>query len=676
VAAAALSAAAGLVARIGDGPLERGLVDARFAVRGTRPASPRIVVVAYDNRTLNALAVRPPVPRSIQAQVIDGLDTAGAAVIAFDYSLEQASADPQADRTLALALMNARHAVVSVTAPEPDGRVANLAGFIPFSDIAVRPGYTPLRLDPAGAVRSFGAAPRGVPLFGLAAVGELTGHRPIRAPSRALIDYPGPTGTVPQLSYIDVLHGRFAPAQVAGRIVIVGPTATVLGDTHRVPVDSTMPGVEIHAAEMSTALDGFPLRRVTDRSAVLTALGLALAVPVLVLLATLLGPRLADRRVRGGVPLALPSSWSVLGAGVLTVVGYLVSAQLLFDRGTVVEVAPGLVAIAVATVAVAAIGQHLAVVTRRALRVQFAAAEPRVVEQVLAIASRRRAVAASDVIAGYTIMGPGLGGGMGVVYPARDLRLGRDVVIKVIRADRAMDGPYRRRFVDEVHRAAGLAHPNIVPVFDAGEDDRVLYVVMQPIVGNSLAGWLRAPWRLEAGAAVQLLHRIACALDYAATERDLVHGDVKPANILISRRSPRHPVLTDFGVATPASSGGRGGGTPGYRAPRGEGTRAGDVWSLAVVLHECLCGARPDERGSSGALAEQPLALRRVFDRALDEDPTRRPATAAALTRRAAQALGVEVVDDAIGDPSAGQLVPRRSEHAVTSEAGDRTEID
>ena len=121
--------------------------------------------------------------------------------------------------------MNARRAIVSVTAPERNGDVADLAGFIPFSDIDVVPGYTPLHLDPEGVVRSFTRPPRGVSTFPLAAA-----RHSGPAPANAIIDYPGPAGTFPSLSYVDVLHGHFDPKAVRGRIAIIGSTATVLGD--------------------------------------------------------------------------------------------------------------------------------------------------------------------------------------------------------------------------------------------------------------------------------------------------------------------------------------------------------------------------------------------------------------------------------------------------------------
>ena len=136
--------------------------------------------------------------------------------------------------------MDARRAVVDVDAPSPDGSVADLAGFIPFGDTDVVPGDATLQLDPDGVVRTFRRPPGHLQSFGIAAAEAFTGRSHIAVPRGALIDYHGPAGTTPQLSYIDVLKGKFPASAVRGRIAIIAPTATVLADTHHVPVDSTM----------------------------------------------------------------------------------------------------------------------------------------------------------------------------------------------------------------------------------------------------------------------------------------------------------------------------------------------------------------------------------------------------------------------------------------------------
>lgn len=681
-----------------DGPAERMSIDVRFAVRGHRTPSHSVAIVAFDNRTLRSLNIRPPVPRDIQARVIDHLDLAGARVIGFDYSLEEPSGSQRQDRAVVVALLNARHAVVSVTAPGPRGDVAALAGFVPFDDISVRPGYTPLQLDPQGVVRQFTRPPKGLETFSVAAAEEFTGDRGVIPPANALIDYPGPTGTFPQLSYVDVFDGHFDRSVVRGRIVIVGPTATVLEDGHRVPVDSTMPGPEIHAAAISTVLDGFPLRLVSDRVAKRTAFGAGFLVPLLLAGLALVSRRIRSARGGGGVLLDPPATLAVCAVGATTFAAWLAVSQLAFNGGTVVEVPPALAAIAASTTAAILVTYLATKRAQRTVRERFAAREPGIVQQVLASGGRRRAVTASDIIAGYTIEDRIAGGGMGEVYRATQTRLGRQVALKVIRAEYALDRDYRRRFVDEAYRAARISHPNIVPVIDAGEADGVLFIAMQYIEGSSLGESLRNVDVLDAPYAVRLVHRVACALDAAHAE-ELFHRDVKPGNILIPDRSPQHPFLTDFGVAGVAEEAATRVGVEGtmpYLAPeRFDGRdsgRAADVYALAAVLYQCLTGRVPFPFATPGEVidahrnahrpgvtvvrTELPSGIDAVIATGMAISPTARHPTATAFTRAAAQALEVEITDD---EPTAGESFARRprpvaGQPGAIDDDGDRTE--
>lgn len=654
-----------------DGRAERAAVDARFAVRGHRAPSTDVVIVAFDNDSLRRLNVRPPLPRNIQAKVVEHLDRAGARVIAFDYSLEQPSDDVTQDRALVMALLAARNAVISVVAPGPQGDIADLAGLVSFADIAVRPGYTPLRIDPQGVVRQFTPAPPGVPTFAIAAADEFSGTRHIVARG-ALIDYPGPTGTFAQISYADVYEGRFDPAAVRGKIVVVGPTATVEHDGHHVPVDSTMPGPEVQAAEIATVLAGFPLRSVSRATASGTAFGAGFVVPLLVLGVAVAAARFRRTR-RGGVPIEAPNTLLVVALGSAVGVAWLVVAQVMFDRGTVTEVVPVLAAVGVSTGVAILVASAAVARERRRIRTRFADGEPGIVRRVLASTSRRGAVTASDVIAGYTIDGRIGGGGMGDVYRATQTRLDRSVALKLIRSRYALDRGYRRRFVDEAYRAAGISHPNVIPVIDAGEEDGLLYIAMQLVDGSDLGESLSNVGGIEASYAVRLVHRIACALD-RAHEENVVHSDVKPANILIPDRSPEHPFLTDFGVARAVAEEAARAGVEGsfeYLAPErleGRCGRESDIYALAAMLYECLTGTVPFPRASRDELvaahrsAPRPRVsdLRPDLGESLDEiiaigmaiDPDERYGSATALTRAAATALRIALVDDAeIGDP-------------------------
>jgi CHASE2 domain-containing sensor protein len=659
-----LAGLVGLGVRRVDGRLERATEDLRFRVRSSQDADQPVTIVAFDNMSLRDLNVQPPIPRHIQAEVIDRLDRAGARVIALDFNLEEPSRSERDDRAVTVALMNARHAVASVTAPGPDGSVAPLAGFLPFANTGVRPGYTGLPIDPDGVVREFGQSVKGLDPFAIAAAREFTGRSRIVPRSGSLIDFPGPTGSFPQLSYIDVLRGRFDARAVRGRVVVIGPTATVLGDQHQVPTDGTMPGPEVQAAAIATALDGFPLHRVGPATARRLALAGGFLVPLLLVITATLSRAWRIRR-GGGVLIDAPSPWTASAFGAIAVAVWLIAAQLAFNAGTVVEVVAPLLAI-VASVGLCVVA--LAVASsraRRRVRRQFAASDPAIVSQVLSRTQRRRAVTARDVIAGYTVEGPLGPGGMGQVWRATDARLGRSVALKLIKPERARDARARQRFVDEAHRASSVTHPNVVPVLDAGEDSTVLFLVMQLIDGDNLEHLLRNG-HLEAPHAVRLLHRIACALD-AVHQCGMFHHDVKPANILISYRSPEHPFLSDFGIAALAggSPPGGGRGTPEYLAPeRSAGRDSGvsaDIYALAATMYQCLTGVVPFE-GNGDALAaahrnaarprvtdvrpELPDAIDAVVATGLAVDPGRRYATATDLTLAAADALATAVVDD------------------------------
>jgi CHASE2 domain-containing sensor protein len=662
----AVAGIAGLAALEGLQTLERASIDVRFGVRAERPAPAELVIVAFDNRSLRRLDVRPPVPRRIQARLIDRLDRAGARVVAFDFSLEQPSADPRADRRIGLALMNARRAVVGIAAPSTDGSVADLAGFLPFRDIDVLPGYMPLQLDPDGVVRRFTPAPRGLGTFPIAAA-QAFARRRIAVPDRALIDYPGPARTVPQLSYVDVLEGDFRRAAVRGRIAIVGATATVMNDTHHVPVDSTMPGAEIHAAAMATALDGFPLRTVTEGTARWVTLGLGFAVPVVLVAVAGIVRRLRARRY-GGMLLDAPGPLAAALVGVAALLGWLVLAQLAFNGGTVLPLVPAVAAIVLATVASAISAAELSRRERRAVRMRFAANPPTLSQRVLASAGRARAVTARDLIAGYTIESLLGSGGMGAVWSAKQSRLNRDVALKVIRGAYATDPVYRRRFVAEAYRASAITHPNVVPVIDAGDADGVLYIAMVRIEGVDLMRLLRNGGAMDAQFAVQLLHAVAGALDHVYTQHDgLVHRDVKPSNILVPHADPSHPYLLDFGVAITATDAARNpwpAGTKPYLAPErwiGREGRTADVYALAATLYECLTAEKPFPYESDQDLrrAHESASRPRITDRRPDlpetidaviatgmaRDPLRRYPTAMALTTACAEALRTHAID-------------------------------
>src|SRR6266511_2270092 len=125
-------------------------------------------------------------------------------------------------------------------------------------------------------------------------------------------------------------------------------------------------------------------------------------------------------------------------------------------------------------------------------------------------------------------------GGMGVVYLAEHLRLGRKVAIKLVNPELASDDAFRRRFLRESQAAAALEHPNIVPIYDAGESEGLAYISMRHVDGLDLSALLKSEGSLSPDTAIAIAYQVAMALD-AAHEHGLIHRDVKPANVLLER---------------------------------------------------------------------------------------------------------------------------------------------
>jgi serine/threonine protein kinase len=203
-------------------------------------------------------------------------------------------------------------------------------------------------------------------------------------------------------------------------------------------------------------------------------------------------------------------------------------------------------------------------------------------------------------------------GSMGVVYLAEDVQLRRKVALKVLSPTLADDELFRKRFDRESQSAANLDHPNIVPVYAAGEAGESLYIAMRYVAGGDLRALLDAngPLGLEQAAAIVM--SVADALD-AAHAQGMIHRDVKPANILIDgRNGQEHYYLSDFGITKIVSSGrsltstGQIIGTIDYIAPeqiQGKPVDGrADLYALGCVLYQCLTGAVPFPRDETAAL--------------------------------------------------------------------------
>ena len=272
-------------------------------------------------------------------------------------------------------------------------------------------------------------------------------------------------------------------------------------------------------------------------------------------------------------------------------------------------------------------------------------------------------VGPGSTFAGYRVEALIGRGGMGVVYRATDLSLERPVALKLIAPELAEDERFRRRFLKEPRLAASLDHPNVIPIYEAGEHDGQLYLAMRYVEGDDLKTRARAASaRSRPSARCGCSAQVADALD-AAHRRGLVHRDVKPANVLLDE--DEHAYLTDFGITK--QLGGRvdrhrpAVGTLDYLAPeqiRGEPVDGrSDRYALACVLYECLAGTPPFRRETEAEtlwahMQEEPPPLRGhpaldpVLRKGLAKEKDDRYATCAELIEAAREALGLAAPAD------------------------------
>jgi serine/threonine protein kinase len=220
-------------------------------------------------------------------------------------------------------------------------------------------------------------------------------------------------------------------------------------------------------------------------------------------------------------------------------------------------------------------------------------------------------LAPGTVVAGYRVEGVLGRGGMGVVYRATQLSLDRPVALKAIAPELAGDATFRERFKRESRIAASIEHPNVIPVYEAGEGEGLLFLTMRYVEGTDLKALLQADGTLEPPRAARLVAQVAAALA-AAHRRDLMHRDVKPANVLVDREGGReHAYLTDFGIArhvaatSALTQTGSVVGTIDYLAPEriveGGGDARADVYALGCVLFQVLTGSVPYPRDHDAA---------------------------------------------------------------------------
>jgi len=279
----------------------------------------------------------------------------------------------------------------------------------------------------------------------------------------------------------------------------------------------------------------------------------------------------------------------------------------------------------------------------------------------------RTELGAGSRLASYTIVSVLGRGAMSVVYEAEDARLGRRVALKVLAPSMGERAGFRERFLRESRIAASIDHPNVIPIYEAGEEDGRVYIAMRLVAGTDLRALLARERTLPAPRALRIVGQAASAVD-AAHAAGLLHRDIKPGNILLAFDGDAEPhvYLSDFGLAVSGDAegmldGGGFHGTAEYAAPEqieGHPQARSDVYSLACVLYECLAGQPPFGRQRLLAtlwahLHEEPPPLSdgcprcppqasTVLAAALAKAPEQRPATCGELVARARTAFGLE----------------------------------
>jgi CHASE2 domain-containing sensor protein len=675
IAVAAVAGAAGVLLRSGDAlrSLEQDSYDLRMSVRGHQSAPGDIVIVAIDEPSFGELGVRWPIPRSRYGRLLDRLHAAGAKLVALDLQFTERSDDDE-DFALYTAVKRNRPVVLATTAADARGRTAVLGGDANVRAAGAVVGMSIFPVDSDGVIRRLPWSVRRVRSFSLRTADLARGRRVEGRglpPEGAWIDFRGPPGTFRTIPFWRALRERSALAGVRGKIVIVGASAPSLQDLHATaaPGPRLMSGAELQANALATALDGFPLRdagRTVD----------TLLIVLMAAFAPLAATRLRER-------------WALV-AGVAALAAFVVGAQLAFAAGRVVTVVYPVIAgvIGVAgSVGVAYFEEH---VERDRLRRLFADFQPEIVEAVLAADPERSdavGLERDQIIAGFRIERLVGRGGMGVVYEATQLMLGRRVALKLIRPAVARDERVRERFKQESRLAAAVEHPNVIPLYEAGEDGDILFIAMRFIPGTDLAALIAEEGPLGPRRATRIVRQVAAALD-AAHAAGLVHRDVKPSNVLVAEEGPHeHAYLTDFGVTRvvdgPAdlTSPGRMVGTLDYMAPEQiRGRRvdgAADVYALGCLLYRTLTGRVPFHGESDAETmlmhldAEPPRmpdralsAFDPVIARALAKRPEDRFASAGELAA-AAHAAAEQAPPDEVRPP---QGAADRDEPPLTSE--------
>jgi len=623
--------------------LQESTIDARFSLRGSQPPPKELVLVGIDNKSLAELP-RYPWSRRLDAEVLENLHAAGARLVVYDVAFDRPTTEA-ADLALFEAARRASPVVFATSLISPTGQTEVLGGNANLASIHDRAAAADLVPDADGVIRHLRVRVSGLPTIA-SAVAISLGRRPPN--SRNLhggwIDFRGPPGSVPALSFVDVLHHQFDRSLVRGKIVVIGATAPSLQDLHTAAAGGPMTGPEVQASAIATVLSDFPLRSPGAAVTLLLIVTLALIVPL------------------AGVRVGTLGSASV---GVLVFCCWSVAAQLAFNSGIVLDYSDPLAGLAAGTGGTVMAGMWADARERKRLRERFAADAGDLVEHVLSH-PQGRPIEPTAIIAGYRIDAVLGRGGMGVVYKATQLELDRPVAIKLIAAQHARKPEFRERFTTESRIAASIEHPNVIPVYEAGDDDGLLFIAMRFVDGLDLLQLVEGMGPLAPERALGVISKVAAALD-AAHALGLVHRDVKPANVMLTMEEPPHIYLTDFGLAKRLTTlpgvtrVGRWVGTTEYLAPeliRGEPvTASADIYALTGLLYYCLSGEAPFPRESDAETlwahisAPPPSVARRkdglspevdaVIARGMAKEAPERFASAGDVAESFASALGL-----------------------------------
>jgi CHASE2 domain-containing sensor protein len=265
VVVATIAASVGLVALVTHafGGLEASTVDTRFSLRGPERPS-HLVVVAIDDKTFSDLGLDWPFPRSLHGKAIDRLTAYGARQIVYDVQFSEPT-KPRQDMALYDAVARSRRVILATTATDSHGHTNILGGDENLARAHAIAAAANLPSERGGTIRRFGYLGAGIKTLAAATAERVNGHALAPSsfgPKGAWIDYRGPPGTIPTVSFSDLLAGRVNPSLFRDAVVVVGVSDPTLQDVHPTPVTSRelMSGAEVQANAIWTALHGLPLR--------------------------------------------------------------------------------------------------------------------------------------------------------------------------------------------------------------------------------------------------------------------------------------------------------------------------------------------------------------------------------------------------------------------------------